>query len=383
MKKIESDWLYSKTFNDKIRCWRVVVSEVNNITHVTKFYSYIDGKLSTSVEVINSVFNINNATTIVYRLTELKRNAGYRNLTELKINTDLPLEPQLKAILKANKFDKNDIAKPMKAQPFVKNAMLYPCFLQPKLNGVRCVISVIEVSNGLFGTERKVSITSKDGITYNVPHIEREASVLLKDFEYSIDGELYHHSSPAPTIAGASKNVNNPVNSKLEFICFDLAIPDTPQDERLVLLKDLFDANPNMKHIKMIETIIVESDDATIEKSMEFIDKGFEGGIIRDLTSPYYFGGRRKNMMKIKKFIIGEFQIIDVIPFRKNPALGLFVCMNDINREVFESTPIGNNEQREEYLTNKFNYIGRTAIIKYYERTINGIPFHNNTIEVR
>jgi hypothetical protein len=88
-------------------------------------------------------------------------------------------------------------------------------------------------------------------------------------------------------------------------------------------------------------------------------------------------------MRKYKKFDDAEFLIVDVIPYEKDPYLAKIICRNDINDLMFETIPIGNKEIRHNYLVNKEKYIGKLATVKFYERSIYGLPFHSNLIGIR
>ena len=44
--------------------------------------------------------------------------------------------------------------------------------------------------------------------------------------------------------------------------------------------------------------------------------------------------------------------------------------------ERFNVTPEGSHEKKKEYLSNKFNYIGKQLTVRFFERTITGVPFH-------
>jgi hypothetical protein len=61
--------------------------------------------------------------------------------------------------------------------------------------------------------------------------------------------------------------------------------------------------------------------------------------IIRDLTADYQFGKRNKSMMKLKRLINAEFQIIGIRPQDNDPELGLYTCMTKDGIE-FNVTPL-------------------------------------------
>lgn len=386
MRKVVKEPLYSLTWNDNIMVWELTAEVYEDKMYIFKSHGYINSSKVTNSEV-NYISNQNEVNKILDKLIVDKKNKGYRSLSDFSVPSDINVEVFLRSNLSKNKFDKNDVAKPMKAKPFKVGEVTYPAFVQPKLNGVRCVVSKIEKSEGLFGTSVDVSLKSREGIEYDVPNIKQAFRELFINSKISddifIDGEIYCQGQHVSMIAGAARNVANPINKLLYFIPFDLAIPDLNQEERLsYLYKIMAYLDKEETFIVPINTTLITSDEHFIEFTEECILAGYEGGILRDMYAPYYFGGRRNNMHKLKKFKVDKFLILDVVPFDKNPELGMFVCKNDVNNEIFNCTPIGDNDYRRDILINKFHYINRYAEIKYYERTKNLIPFHANVLKI-
>ena len=122
----------------------------------------------------------------------------------------------------------------------------------------------------------------------------------------------------------------------------------------------------------------VNNDDEFIEFTEAMIDCHYEGGILRNRKAPYYFGGRRNNMLKLKKATVDSFIIVDIVPYKKDPTLGLAVLRNDITGDTFECNMNCPMRKKREILNNRADYIGRKVQVRYFERTINEIPFHAN-----
>ena len=385
IKQYLSPAMYIKTWNNKIRMWQVNIEVYKTEIRIVKVYGYMGGNVSKTIEVREGCFKQNAINLIASKLINDKRNDGYRTILDLDIDivglTISQLEYIMLTRLSANLVDVNDISKPMKAKPFKANVMQYPAFLQRKINGVRCIISKSLTPDGLFGNIEDITIRSRGGIIYDVPHIKAQAALILAEDSEDVvlDGELYHHGSHVTSIAGAAKNKDNPLNAKLQFIWFDLAMSGYTQDERTTMIQDRKYMAPN---IHTLETKVVYSDEEAINISENYIAEGYEGGIVRDMSAPYYFGGRRNNMLKIKKHLTTVILIIDIIPWDKDPDVGVFVCKNDINNLTFNCNIMDTTQNRKMYLLNKEQYIGRKASIKYYERTINGLPFHANITNI-
>ncbi len=402
------DTLYIKDQLNKIREWTIYY---DNNSYVTK-YGILRGELIETTIIINKGKNIgkSNETSISQQiLKEVESNyknylkKGYKSLRDLGVGLGAKvgvmigqesLESFLNRELHTSKTDNNGNFKPMLANK--THTIALPAFCQPKINGVRCNKHIKNVDNGIFGTTEQIMFLSREGIEYEIEHLAN----ILKNLSalFALDGELYVPGEIVTSIGGAARNKNNPLHKKLCYIIFDLAI-DEPQYERLIDLeciigndiihltkKQFCQMNIDKSFepkVYIIPSILVEEQEQITELTTQFLQYGFEGSIVRDYNATYKFGQRTKYMRKYKKFDDAEFLIVDVIPYEKDPYLAKIICRNDINDLMFETIPIGNKEIRHNYLVNKEKYIGKLATVKFYERSIYGLPFHSNLIGIR
>ena len=138
-------------------------------------------------------------------------------------------------------------------------------------------------------------------------------------------------------------------------------------------------------YIVNVKGTIIYSDEEAQQHLRAALDSGFEGVVIRTLHDEYMFGGRRTNMMKLKGLKHSEFKIIDVI-LKNRDSTRIYVDFrftNDINDLTFDTPTQGTEEDREEYLNNAEEYIGKIVTIGFGERTVNGLPFHIKTLNFR
>lgn len=310
------------------------------------------------------------------------------------------LEHVLKEKLPKYNTDSDNCIKPMKCTKFKPNVLNYPCVIQPKLNGVRCTIMYQKPSKReLFEESYSCIIKSKEGLVYDIKHILKEFDKLYKDFsEYQsvvFDGELYIHGENVTTIAGASRNSKNPRHKDLIFVCFDLAIEDISNVERDAYRYEILGnmCPLTIYPIKFTEKVVCLisqrclNDEYAMYKMDEYIKLGYEGAVIRDLDAEYGFGKRVTTMMKLKRFVDEEFEIIDIkaigTPDDRIGFTIIYTLKNNINDELFEANGIGTVDEKCTIFDNKDKYINKMATVKFYERTINGIPFHANVIGIR
>jgi hypothetical protein len=136
---------------------------------------------------------------------------------------------------------------PMLAHQFnqKKKEIKYPCFVQPKLDGVRC----ITVSGRLY---------SRNGNPFpTLEHIKKELDS-LKD-NLVLDGELYTDDINFEKIVGLvrknTKTSEEKANTlKIYLNVFDYVDANLPYEKRLSNLNDFFESNKGLKYIKQVKT---------------------------------------------------------------------------------------------------------------------------------
>lgn len=411
--------------NNNVKYWSLILID----NKISIAYGILNGAEIEHKQVVrdgvnegksNYVSPIENAKNIAERKVKAKLNAGYIDLNTLNVGnrTGYELEAYLKEILPKNRTSTDDVLLPMKAQKFQLGKMNYPVIGQPKINGFRAVLrweDEYEEGDGIFKTIKTGALfRSKNNNIYKVTHITKEMS---KSFFYDIfdnelvyDGELY---VPGETLNRIKKRISIKVEGKqaskpsippgdLSFWVFDISTPEVPQLERLQQIQDfdiykhydeniianklssLYRGGYKINHITFVPSFFIYNDESATEFTQLCINAGFEGAIFRDMDAYYQFGKRPSTMRKAKKFLDDEFVIVDIIPKPEDPAMPIFVLMNDLNDYVFKSIPLGTRKEQREYLINKKNYIGKQATVKYYERSgANKVPYHSNVIRVR
>lgn len=250
--------------------------------------------------------------------------------------------------------------------------MNFPCLIQPKINGVRATIQLIS---------GKVTILSKEGLEYNLPHISSIFESLPEVFDNNtiFDGELYIPDEPLQVITSAVKlyNLNSP---RIEYHVFDLAIPDVTFIERFKLLKEKISFIHHLMgslstNLVQVRTFKVSNDATVQQMTNKYIEEGYEGSILRDENGLYHFGKRPQCITKLKRLIDEEFKIISVRSQEKDPSLGMFVCETK-DKIQFTVNPTMSEAEKRNVLLNSKDFIGKLVTCKFYEYTEEGKPFH-------
>lgn len=349
--------------------------------------------------------NRDHTSEILSRVNE-KRKRGYKYLSELKDNVELPVGEietvqYLQTYLPYERTAGDGTMLPMLAKVydnannkiFKKVSFLYG---QWKINGLRCFITAHRNESDLFksitldfqsreGTHWKSLVDLEDYLLSILP--QNILDKMLEE-EYVLDGEIY---LPGHTVNEINHFVKDPSckeNKLLQYWCYDIAIQDTIQSARIDIKHKFLGAyfynfdkythlNNNRRFICLPE-IEITNDQQAIELRDSFINNGFEGLILRNPNAEYQYGARNSAMYKYKKSTDGKFKILDIYPegiHRRH--IPLFKLQNDINSETFEVHVGGSVEYQNYILKNKDKYLGKMMYVEYGERSgINQVPFH-------
>lgn len=231
--------------------------------------------------------------------------------------------------------------------------------LQPKLDGIRCVITV--KANGGEVT----AISRKNKPIKNIDHILKEIKkkVGFVFTDWIFDGELYLHGK---TFQEVTKLVNNkPGKEKVRYHIYDMI--ETESISFYSRFKQIEEAiGYNCKYLETVPTII-EPKDSLEDYYGVYIQQGYEGMMVRVLDSNYKINGRSSDLLKYKEFLDIALPIIDIVPAEANPKHGIVVVKYK-GLEVSTGAKVSHKD-REDLLTNKDDYIGKTAEIRYFEET--------------
>lgn len=379
----------------------IVVSSLNRESIIVSTYGIYNKNKTTISEKCD---NKKVAKRVESMVTSLRKK-GYKTPEELGINLKNFNWKELEILLGKYMTDIDNFFKPNKCKPFDESKFDHTIG-QPKINGNRATISWGIIPDGLF-SEEGVIIKSHEGEVLDIKHVKDVFEVIFKKCPKDIvfDGELYKHREFVTTISGACKNKYNPIHKYLQFHCFDLSIPDLTQIDRLRLKHQYLTViDPRMfkqvsigdieyiadVHNKLFVIDVCDYQIESVEDAIKYTDKcielDYEGCVIRKPLSEYQFGKRTYDLMKLKKAKLGEFKVVDIVPFGydntdNDVGKGVkFVLQNDINDLTFTSIPEGDANSKYKMYLNRDSYIGKTVTVKYRERTKNSLPFHTNVI---
>jgi ATP-dependent DNA ligase len=253
-----------------------------------------------------------------------------------------------------------------------KHHVVWPAFVQPKLNGVRCLMERVgdDIVFHSRGNKRFVTLD----------HLKADALAVLKDGEI-LDGELYSHGDITfQELCSLIKNEKNPdidkVTRYIKFYNYDRCDP-VPFVRRASRLAE-------HGHIKRVPTYRVQNEAEMFEYHRQFVEDGFEGTMLRSGgDDPYRFQYRSASLLKYKDFLDAEFVIVGAAEgVGKSVGQATFMCTTE-NGKTFGCRCKGTDEMRREQWTNRASYMGKKLTVKYQTLSDDGIPVFPVGIAVR
>ena len=263
--------------------------------------------------------------------------------------------------------------KPMLAYPVSDKPINYDdkVFMQPKLDGVRCLIQY---------DKGKVTAYSRTGKEWkNIHHITSSLEKWFKSNQTTVlDGELYNHDlrDDFETIISLVRRQTPDDIDMLEsrdlvqFHCYDIIHPDNSTfEDRSRFVKYCVSETD---YVKVVSTMLCASDSDAKEIHAVNLASGFEGSILR--TNDIYHQKRTHSLRKFKDFHDTEATIVGFVEGKgkRKGTLGKFL-MRDPDGVEFGCPPgKGYNYEALKNLLHRAQwYVDHkaTATFTYFERT--------------
>ena len=244
-------------------------------------------------------------------------------------------------------------------------------FIQPKLDGVRCVIQL--------DNNNKVVAHSRTGKQFfNIAHIEES----LQDFfahspDIVLDGELYNHDlrddfeKIISLVRKQKPTSDDRLQAKklIQFHCYDYieTVMNQPYGYRM---NQLVTSDMYSYCVKYVETKHALSKDAANIIHQYNLNNGYEGSILR--LDKAYQQKRSYNLQKFKDFHDTEATIIGYVDGKgkRTGTLGKFIMQDD--EGIKFGCPPGKGYTYKDLanmLNNIGDYIGQRAPFTHFERT--------------
>lgn len=246
----------------------------------------------------------------------------------------------------------------------------FPAYVQPKLDGHRCIAVISDGSCTLWSRTQKEIL--------GVPHIARALEKLYPFGEVVLDGELYNHyykDNFNELTSFIRQTTPKPGHEVVQYWVYDCILDHEPFSVRTETIYSLDARLPVHSQIRIVETELVDNPESLIEWFSDYREDGFEGAMVRNVDSPYLIGKRSYDLQKVKEFDDEEFIITNVVAgVGKMEDKGVFICATESGAE-FKVKMVGELDSLRAYLDNPEDYIGRYITVKFQgKHKDTGIP---------
>jgi len=274
--------------------------------------------------------------------------------------------------------------KPMLAYPVNKKPIDYskPVFMQPKLDGVRCVIQAEQVNHFSRPIEYEVKAYSRTGKEWkNINHILEQLKPFFNKYPYVIlDGELYNHDfkdnfeqiismvrKTKPTDEARLISAEN-----VQFHCYDMIDETMTFEDRYNFV---FDKLRDSYSVRTVVTTPIPNQFEAEEMHEVNMNSGFEGSILR--TNDTYACKRSHNLRKFKDFHDAEANITGWVEGKgkRIGTIGKFTAI-DVDGNEFGMPVMDKFKYLQDNFEEMKTWIGEVATFTYFERTKAGSYRH-------
>lgn len=324
--------LYSSSLSGKKKMWKVEVDKNKIVVQ----HGFIDGKIITTETICE----------------------GKKNTT-----AEEQAQKEAKALyqkkLKSGYYEENEnkIYFPMLALEFSEKSKInYPCLIQPKLDGIRCII---------YKKDTIIFQSRNNTIFQNFPEIEKELEpFFIENPQLVLDGELYHHSLGFQKITSIVRKQDHPEMNLLQYHIYDL-ICEEPYIKRYEIIHKI-----KGSHLFCVETLKATSRDSVENYHTHYTGLGYEGIMLRNPSGLYQEKARSKDLLKYKHFKDAEFLVVGHTEGKH--GIPVFTCVT--GNKTFGVMMKCTTSLKQEMMKNVTDYYDKYLTVKYQELSDDGIP---------
>jgi DNA ligase-1 len=263
--------------------------------------------------------------------------------------------------------------KPMLAYPVSDKPIDYtkPVFMQPKLDGVRCLIQYEQVTPLQTGP---VAYSRTGKRWKNIDHILQSLEPFFQaNPNVILDGELYNHAlrddfekiiscvrKTKPTAVDRAES-----RKLVQFHCYDIVDEALDFQSRSIRLNTLLKPTYG---IKLVKTIVTPTESQAKVNHARNLDAGYEGSILR--LNDVYQCKRSHSLRKFKDFHDAEAVLVDWVEGKgkRKGTIGKFIAI-DADGNQFGMPVMDNFKKLQTMFKEMQGWVGKEATFTYFERT--------------
>jgi ATP-dependent DNA ligase len=251
----------------------------------------------------------------------------------------------------------------------------YPLYLQPKLDGYRCVYK-----DGL--------LWSRKGKPFGNKNLATHFKSLFGVTDYVLDGELYVHGINFNKLQTILNTEDTPLPSSLKYVVYDcVPVKDWLSqktkiiyENRLKTLREVVNSQiADHKKVIDISNDLINTSAEAVSLYKEYLNKGYEGCMLKAPDGLYKWKRttiRSGEMLKVKPFKSIDLAITGVYAGEglfEGMAGGVDCDYSGVTVSIGSGFDVATRKKMAE---SPNDFIGKTIEIKYFEETEEGSLRH-------
>lgn len=281
-------------------------------------------------------------------------------------------------------FDKNGLIVDRIVKKKGQRAKIkFPCGLQPKYDGVRCMM------DGTKAWSRNGKLWDKA----MVGHLMWDTNGAILDGEIILSPDYGGFQKTTSAVKKVSE-----LTPHLQHYVYDCLpdgvniLPTTTYKSRYEYLQYLFSSAEAEgllpENVILVKTLTCKDEDHAIRLHDKCVAAGYEGAMVRNWDSPYTLDKRSTDLQKIKVFITEEFEIVDCIEGKgTDEGAIMYVCVTGPGGDMFRVRPQGEIKERKRlwaaYQAGDYAPIGKKYTVRFQNYTTAGKPRFPTGLAVR
>jgi len=355
--------LYEQSSTGKIKHWEISVAGCLNEAVITVKYGAGDSKVRESSSTITEGKNLGRSnSTSPWEQACLEAEATWKQKQDKGYVKDIAkLQDEVLLPMLAHKFQER------------KHDIIYPAYVQPKLDGVRCIAKKIDDKTIKYYSRMGKEFTTLEHLTPDLLRVMNVGMIM--------DGEIYSHDYTFQEAISFIKKLR-PQSKDLEYHIFDMINKDDFYS-RIREVTKMYQQIDNNSKLKFVETYLVDNEAQVMDKHSEYISDGYEGIMVRNKAGLYALKKRSADLQKYKEFQDEEFEIIGGVSSTGTEVDCIIFNVKNKKGPGFGVRPRGSFEQRKLWLKDVNKLIGKKLTVRFQELSDTGIPRFPVGISVR
>lgn len=357
--------LYKKNTRGSIQFWEIRTVHKDNQWYVkTKYGQVGTEKVQKTYDLIKAGKNLGkaNSTTIRQQAAaeaqskwekQLKRGYNKDHDAARRNEVDNIIQGGISPMLAHNYHDH-------------RSKINFPCYVQPKLDGHRCIAIVWDGVVTLWTRSRK--------LIKSMPHLKKALHKAGKYQNIILDGELFSKKYSFEQLTSFIRSEKPLQDAEtVEYHIYDCYGTDdfSRRNERTYN----FCMNGRRDLIHHVKTIKVKFPGSIPKYHESFVQEGYEGVMVRNDAGPYE-NKRSYNLQKYKAMKDAEFLILGISKEGRGKlkgCVGSFLCQL-ANGKTFSAKMSGEHKMLRKYFLDHSLWKGKMLTVQFQEMTKYGVP---------